>query len=336
MCVEEMNVIEEIRLSSPRTDLSAAKRCLLEKRLKAAVKGGANAQLIPRFPHHEGAPLSFAQQRLWFLDQLESDSPLYNLPQAIRLSGPLNIPALEESLTEIVRRHETLRTSFEAVKGKPVQRISSAPDFKLALMDLRDAPESRREDDLKRLLVSQAQRPFDLTRDLMLRAALFLLDETEHVLLLNMHHIASDAWSVGLLVNEMVALYEAFSGGAVSPLPNLPTQYADFAVWQRESLQGEALDRQLAYWKQQLRGASPILELPADHSRPAIQTFRGATESARLGPELYRALKSLNQQEGVTPFITLLAIFQTLLHRYTGRKDIVAGSPIAGRNRVET
>ena len=331
-----MNAIEEIRLSSPPADLSAAKRGLLEKRLKGAFKGGVKTNLIPKLPRHDGVALSFAQQRLWFLDQMESNSPLYNLPQAIRLSGSLNVPALEKSLAEIVRRHQTLRTTFEAVNGKPVQRISSAPDFKVTLMDLRQVPESRREEDLNRLLTSQAQRPFDLTRDVMLRASLFRLEETEHVLLLNMHHIASDAWSVGLLLEEMAALYQAFSAGAASPLPDLPVQYADFAVWQRECLQGEALQKQLAYWKQQIRGALPVLELSADHPRPAVQTFRGATESARLPSALYRALKSLNHQEGVTLFITLLAVFQTLLHRYTGQQDIVVGSPIAGRNRTET
>ncbi len=281
-------------------------------------------------------PLSFAQQRLWFLDQLEPGSPLYNVPQAIRMSGALNPQALQKSLETIVARHESLRTTFMMVDGSPVQVV--APNLKMALpvTDLSGLPEDEREAESRRLSTEEARQPFDLEHGPLIRAGLLRLQAEEHVLLLNMHHIISDGWSTGVFVRELRALYEAFSQDKPSPLPELPIQYADFAVWQREWLAGEVLERQLSYWKGQLTGAPAVIDLPTDRPRPAVQSYRGAHQSMRLSRELTEKLKELSQREGATLFMTLLAAFQTLLMRYTSQEDIVIGSPIAGRNRAET
>jgi amino acid adenylation domain-containing protein len=279
-------------------------------------------------------PLSFAQQRLWFLDQLEPNSPLYNVPQAIRLQGPLQVKALHQTLNTIVARHETLRTTFHAVDGIPRQVIAEHRTVALPLIDLSAWPEAAREAEAHRLIREEALHPFDLARDVLVRATLLRLGPAEHILLLTMHHIASDGWSMKVLSHEVAALYEAFTRGAPSPLPGLPIQYADYAVWQREWLQGEVLEAQLAYWREQLAGV-PELALPLDHPRPAIQTFRGARHALRISQPMTEALKALSQREGVTLFMTLLAAFQTLLQRYTGQDDIAVGSPIAGRTRAE-
>jgi amino acid adenylation domain-containing protein len=279
-------------------------------------------------------PLSFAQQRLWFLDQLEPHSPLYTVPQAIHLHGPLQVEALHQTLNAIVARHETLRTTFHAVDGIPRQVIAEHRTVVLALIDLSAWPEAARKAEAQRLMREEAQRPLDLTCDVLLRATLLRLGPAEHILLLTMHHIASDGWSMRVLSDEVATLYRAFARGAPSPLAALPIQYADYAVWQRQWLQGAVLDAQLAYWQAQLAGV-PVLELPLDHPRPAVQTFRGARQPLRLPQPLTEALKALSQREGVTLFMTLLAAFQTLLQRYTGQDDIAVGSPIAGRTRAE-
>jgi aspartate racemase len=280
--------------------------------------------------------LSFAQARLWFLEQLEPGSGAYNMPAAVRLTGSLDVAALKQSLQEIVQRHEALRTTFRMVSGEPIQVIAPILALAVPLVDLHELPEAQQEAQVEQLATEEAQQPFDLAMGPLLRAKLLHLSEAEHVLLLTMHHIVSDGWSMGVLIRELVALYEAFSTGKPSPLPQLPIQYADFAHWQRQWLQGEVLAAQLSYWQQQLTGAPPVLELPTDRPRPTVQTFRGATQFLALPEPLSQKLKSLSQRSGVTLFMTLLAAFQTLLYRYTGQEDICIGSPIANRNRSET
>jgi amino acid adenylation domain-containing protein len=280
-------------------------------------------------------PLSFAQERLWFLDQLEGGSATYNIPTAIKLSGLLNVAALESALQEILRRHEVLRTSFKTVDGSPIQVIDPNATLILPLIDLQTLAETEQAAEVQRLARIDAQTPFDLSQSPLVRATLLQLGENSHALLLNMHHIVSDGWSMGIFIHELSTLYQAFCRGESSPLSDLPIQYADFAYWQRQYLSGEVLEGQLDYWKEQLAGISPLLELPTDRPRPPVQTFRGSTLSMVLNAELTKKLKALNQQSGTTLFMTLLAAFAVLLSRYSGQKDIVVGSPIANRNRAE-
>src|SRR5690242_3602716 len=281
-------------------------------------------------------PLSFAQQRLWFLHLLDPHTAAYNMPFALRLSGQLNIPALERTLNEIVRRHEVLRTTFDALDGEPVQLIAATRQLELPLTDLSDLPPQEREVETRRLALQNALQPFDFARGPLLRASLLRLTDEEHVLSVTMHHIVSDGWSMGVLVHEVAALYTAFSTGRPSPLPELSIQYADYAQWQREWLTGEVLTEQLNYWKEKLDGAPAVLELPGDRPRPAVQTFKGESEVFTLTKDLSGALNQLCQSEGVTMFMLLLAGFQTLLYRYTGQQDIVVGSPVANRNQTAT
>ncbi|HSL71196.1 MAG TPA: condensation domain-containing protein, partial [Longimicrobiales bacterium] len=280
-------------------------------------------------------PLSFAQQRLWFLDQLQPGVTAYNIPGALRLRGALNLTALEQSLNEIIARHETLRTVFSVVDGQPVQWIRSSLTISIVSTAVEAPAAEEWEAEVRQLAREEAARPFDLEAGPLLRARLLRLGEREHVLLLTMHHIVSDGWSMGVLVRELCALYEAFSQGGESPLAPLRVQYADYAQWQREHLVGEMLEQQLQYWREQLAGAPALLELPADRPRPAVQSFRGARESVRLGEDLTRALKELSRAEGVTLFMTLLAGFAVLLWRYTGEGDVVVGTPVANRGRRE-
>ncbi len=305
--------------------------------IEKAMRGNQQQEItaIPRVTRDRELPLSFAQQRLWFLDQLEPASPSYNLPKSVRLFGELNVAALSQSINEIVRRHEILRTSFATSDGKPIQIISPSVSLRLPMVDLQNIPPSEREVEVYRLAKAEAQKAFHLAESLLLRASLLRLGEDEHVILLTLHHIVSDGWSTGVLIREMAALYEAFSCGRPSPLPELPIQYADFAVWQREWLQGQVLETQLTYWKQQLKGDLPILQLPCDRPRPAVQSFAGKTLSFVLPKTLTEALKALSYRQNVTLFMTLLAAFKTLLYRYTGQEDILIGSPIANRNRAE-
>jgi amino acid adenylation domain-containing protein len=282
-----------------------------------------------------GIPLSFAQQRLWFLDQLAHGSPFYNLSAALRFKGQLNVLALEQSLNEIIKRHEVLRTTFVSVDWRPVQNIAPESSLSWRLVDLNKLPAARREHLIRRLSVQEAQRPFDLTRDVLLRAVLVRLEPQESVLLLTMHHIVFDAWSMAIFNQELTAFYNAFAGGRRPALPDLPVQYADFACWQRQWLQGQVLEEQLGYWKKQLGGKLPILQLPTDRLQPPIQTFRGATHFFHLPQGLSEDLKALSRREGVTLFMTLLAGFKTLLYCYTGQEDVLVGAPIANRNRSE-
>ncbi len=281
------------------------------------------------------APLSFAQERLWFLDQLEPGNVAYNIAEAVRLTGQLDVAALRNSLCEIVRRHETLRTIFAATDGYPFQLVAPPTPLPLALIDLQHFPKVEREKEAWRLVSIEAHRPFNLAKGPLFRASLLRLQEKEHILVLTMHHIIFDGWSMRVLVQEFAALYKAFSAGMPSPLSDLPVQYRDFAAWQRRWLRGDELDRQLAYWREQLRGMPEVLELPADHPRPPIPTFRGAQQPFALSRPLTERLRQLARQERATLFMVLLAAFETLLHRYTGRTDIVVGSPIANRSRAE-
>ncbi len=279
-------------------------------------------------------PLSFAQQRLWFLDQLIPNNPFYNIPLALHLTGSLKLAALEQTFNEIVQRHEALRTTIVVQKGQPVQVINPTLTIPLPIIDLRQLPQAEREIQARRLTTQEAQRPFNLSTDSLLQVKLLWLDETQYILLLTMHHIVSDGWSIGVLIQEIAALYTAFASNQSSPLPKLTIQYADFAYWQRQWLQGEVLKKQLSYWQKQLDGIS-MLNLPTDRPRLAVQTYQGARQPLQLSKSLSKALLALGQQEGVTLFITLLAAFQALLYRYTQQEDIAIGSPIANRNRSE-
>ncbi|MBR8835476.1 MAG: amino acid adenylation domain-containing protein [Stigonema ocellatum SAG 48.90 = DSM 106950] len=276
-------------------------------------------------------PLSFAQERLWFLDQLVPENPSYNVTEAIRLTGSLNLAALEKSFNEIIRRHETLRTIFATVDGQPVQVIHDPPHFKLSVVNLQELPRIEREAYAQQLATEEGQQIFNLSQGPLLRVTLLQLDDQEYLLLLNLHHILCDDWSLGVLYKELTALYEDFSTGKPSLLPELVIQYADFAIWQRQWLQQKVLEKQLAYWGQQLADL-PVLQLPTDRPRPLVPTYQGALEPLSLPPTLTAALKVLSQQEGVTLFMTLLAAFQTLLCRYTNSEDIPVGSAIANRH----
>jgi amino acid adenylation domain-containing protein len=286
-------------------------------------------------PRTETLSLSFAQTRLWFIDQLETNSVFYNIPVAMRLVGDLNQAALAQSLSEIINRHEILRTNFITIDGEPVQIIHPEMAWQLEIIDWQHLSSTEAEMSCQELMSSQRQQPFDLATATLIRATLGLLSQTEQILLICMHHIISDGWSMGVLREELALLYNAYSQGQPSPLELMPVQYADFAVWQRQWLHGEVLDSQLNYWQHQLADAPQFLPLPTDRPRPAVQRFRGAHSTFALSPELSQGLTQLSQQQGVTLFMTLLAAFDTLLYRYTGQADILVGSPIANRNRQE-
>ncbi len=294
------------------------------------------AATISRRPQDRDSPLSFAQQRLWFLDQLEPGRPTYNSPLALRLEGRLVPGALADAVTAIVARHEALRTTFATRDGIPVQIVHPPAPVAVPEIDLTDVAAGEREAALARRLAEEAARPFDLTRDSMLRAALFRLGPEHHALLLVLHHIATDGWSTGLLVGELAELYNAAHAGRAPRLAPLPIQYADYAVWQRSWLQGEVLERQLAYWKAKLAGAPTVLDLPLDRPRPPIQGGPAASHPVTLPRPLTDALKALGRQHRVTLFMTLLAAWQILLARYSRQEDILIGAPIAGRTRVQT
>ena len=291
---------------------------------------------IVRIPRDQSLPLSFAQQRLWVLDQLEPHNPLYNIPRTLRMTGTLHVGALEKAINEILRRHESQRTTFAVKDGQPVQVIAPSLTIKLVPEDLASIPEAQRESEARRIGIAEAQRPFDLATGPLVRARLLRLAADDHILLLTMHHIVSDAWSAAIALSELSALYEAFSNGRPSPLAELPIQYADYAAWQRTWFQGEVLEKQLAYWRKQLAGAPPLLDLPSDRPRPDVRSFHGALESVPLSPELSKGLKKFSQQEGVTLFMTLLAGFETLLSRYSGQEQIVLGTDLANRTTTET
>ncbi|MEA2602871.1 MAG: hypothetical protein QOF89_3863 [Acidobacteriota bacterium] len=323
--------------------LSAEKLELLARRVQSRKKDGPPAQAaIPRLPRPGGGgsfPLSYAQRRMWFLHELEPESPVYNESFGVRLRGRLHAQALAASLRAIVQRHEALRTRFEAVAAEPVQIVSPAVEEEafggLPVIDLSalDAPIRSRE--AERLAAVERRRPFDLTRGPLLRVALVRLAAEEHHLLINVHHVTADMWAIGVMIGELSALYAAFRGGRASPLPALPVQYADYAVWQRQWLAGERLGGLLAWWRERLAGLAPVLELPGDRPRPAVQSFRGGSLPVALPPPLAAALHELARRGEATLFMVLLAGFQTLLYRTTGQDDLAVGSPIANRGRRE-
>ncbi len=318
-------------------NISDAKRALLQKYLRGEVDEElTSSRSIAKRSRTSAPRLSFAQERLWFLDQLMPASPVFNVPIAVRLLTPVDVSALQQSLKEIACRHEVFRTTFTTVEGKPEPVVANALDLKLAVIDLSTLRDSERETEARCLIKEEALRPFDLACGPLIRTGLIRLSEHESIFLLTMHHIISDGWSVVRFFQEVSALHRAFASGQASPLSELPIQYADYAAWQREWLRGEVLERQLAYWKDQLSGELPVLELPTDRPRPALQTYPGARVSLTLSNELSDAVVALSQREGVTLFMTLLAAFKLLLHHYTAQEDIVVGSPIANRPRAET
>ncbi|WP_279432879.1 condensation domain-containing protein, partial [Nostoc sp. 106C] len=290
---------------------------------------------MPKLSNRESLPLSYAQQRMWFWEQLQPGSSIYHIAQALQLQGDLNIPALQKSLNEIAARHEALRTNFIVQDGNPVQVIQEPRAVELLVFNLQDIPNSDRPNQIEQLLQQQTHRPFDFASDLMVRGCLLQLDKQEHILVLVMHHIASDGWSMNIVWQELADLYQAFVSGQPNPLVELPIQYADYAVWQRQWLEAQVQQTQLNYWQQQLAAAPPVLELPTDRPRPPVQTYQGAGQSFTLSPELSQALQKLSRQEGATLFMTLLAAFQTLLYRYSRQEDILVGCAIASRNHQE-
>ncbi|NOK39008.1 amino acid adenylation domain-containing protein, partial [Corallococcus exercitus] len=324
--------------------LSPEKQALLLKKLRSTTTAVPNTparqQSLPplgRRPQGTKAPLSFAQQRLWFLEQLEPDTARYNIPSAVRLQGPLDVAVLERAFEALGNRHESLRTTFrqDAEADSAEQVISTVQPLRMQVVDLSLIPPEQRQPEVLRRAQAEAGRPFNLVTGPLFRASLLRLDAEEHVLVLCMHHIVSDGWSTAVFVREMGTLYAAFLQGHPSPLPELPLQYADYAVWQRAWLRDEELERQLSYWRQQLADAPALLKLPTDRPRPAEQSFRGAGHPVLLSRQLSDALKAFAQREGVTPFMLLLATFQLLLSRYAGQDDVSVGSSIAGRRLAE-
>ena len=313
--------------------LSTAKQALLAKWLRKGNAGGsAEENAIPRRQGSGPAPLSLEQQRLWFFNQLEPGSPLYNMPIASRLRGSLNPAALQQAMDAVMARHEALRTRF--VGQEPAQTVDAPSSVPMQAIDLRHLPIAQREAEARRLLEVESKVPFDLSRDLMVRTVLVRLDEQDWVFLVLMHHIASDDWSWRVFCSEVAAAYEAVVASRQPALPEPAIQYGDFAVWQKDWLRGESLKKDMEYWRKQLDGAPPILELPTDFPRPVSQTFRGACEWLEFSPRLSEEINALSQAGNFTPYMILLAAFQALLHRYTGQEDIVLGSPVAGRARA--
>ncbi|MBE7384654.1 MAG: amino acid adenylation domain-containing protein [Leptolyngbya sp. SIO1E4] len=329
------HVPKNILTSNLRNQIAERKPEIIEFLQRADFASRSRAELILLIPRHTHLPLSFAQQRLWFLQQLEPDNPFYNEHLAVQLTGTLNVVALEQSVNQIVQRHEVLRTTFKVLDGQPVQIIAPQLTLAIPLVDLSELSEAEQQKEAYRLATEQNQRPFDLVQGPLLRWTLLRLSQDNHVLLFTIHHTVYDTWSLGVIIRELSDLYQAFLTGKSSSLPELPIQYADFAVWQRQELQGENLKSQLAYWKRQLANAPPLLQLPTDHPRPAVPTYRGAGQSFRLSKHLTQALKALSHKAEATLFMTLLAAFKVLLYRYAGQTDIIVGSPIANRTQAE-
>lgn len=326
----------EVMTSELLDELAARKAEILSFLRDATLANRPQPPVIKRLPRGGDLSVSFAQARLWLLNEFEPDGGIaYNVPLLFVLEGNLNLAILEQSLSEIVRRHEVLRAYFLAKDGQPVQKIAGAEPVKIAVVDLQALPEVARQKEADRITLSHARQPFDLRQAPLVRATLLTLFPEEQVLLVIVHHIVFDGWSIGVFERELSTLYNAYLAGTAPPLPELPIQYVDFAAWQREWFQGEVLERQLRYWKEKLSGSLPVLELPADRPRPAVQTYNGSKLSFTISKELTEALKILSQREGVTLFVTLLAAFDVLLLRYSGQEDLLVGTPIANRNRAE-
>ncbi|MBW4685871.1 MAG: amino acid adenylation domain-containing protein [Komarekiella atlantica HA4396-MV6] len=318
-------------MDKQHSNLSPAKKALLEK-----WKGGKfQADTISKRQTSKNIPLSFSQQRLWFIDQLYHGSSFYNIPIAFDIKGQLSITALQQSLNEILKRHEIWRTNFRLVNGEPIQEITPQLTWDLPIINLEHLSGKDWEGEVKKLVAEEATKPFNLAKGLLVRATLLRLSAEEYILLLTMHHIITDGWSCGVFLRELSTLYAAFSTNQLSGLPELPIQYADFTIWQRDRIQGKFLATNLNYWKQQLSGELSILQLPTDRPRPTVTTFAGAKQYFTLSTALTDALKQLSQREDATLFMSLLAAFNILLYRYTDQEDILIGSPIANRNRAE-
>lgn len=317
--------------------VSSAKRDLLAKLLRGDLQQESSTiAAIRQRVSDAPARLSFAQERLWFLDQLMPGSPVFNVPMAVRTSRPLDLDTLQRTVDEIVRRHEVFRTAFAAHEGIPKPFVSSQAKVRVDLVDLSSLDESLREAEAQCLVQAEVTRPFDISQAPLIRTTLIKIGEAESMFILTMHHIVSDGTSILIFFRELTALYQAFVKNDPSPLAELPIQYADYALWQRDWLRNENVSQQLAYWKDKLRGNLPVLDLPTDHARPHIQTHSGARVVRTLSEDLTRSLTAVSQHEGATLFMTLLAAFQTLLHRYSGQDDIIVGSPISNRPRSET
>jgi hypothetical protein len=323
-----MMLPEQIAQLSPR------QRTLLELRLGRRTVRPPD-RIVPAASGTACFPLSFSQQRLWFVDQLEGGSPFYNISDALHLAGSLEVAVLKRALDEVVRRHNILRTVFTEQDGGPVQIVQPSSGAELPLVDLSALPLERRRRETRRLVREEAYRTFDLARGPLLRFRVLRLKEQEHVMICVFHHIISDWWSLKVLVREVSILYKAFLEGAGSPLGELAIQYQDFAVWQRQRLQGESLEAQLSYWRRQLAGAPYLLEFPSDHPRPLSQTFRGSQHMFELSCEQTSALRALSHAANCTLFATLLAAFKILLHYHSGSEDILVSAPISYRNWVE-
>lgn len=331
-----------LRYSAPQGTLTPALKAELSQRkaeildfLCQATATPATCQPLLPTSRNATLPLSFAQQRLWFLNQLTPGSSVYNISGAVEIQGLLNVAALENSLNEIIQRHEIWRTTFKTLDGEPIQVIAPSFSFTLKQVDLRQVSIEQQANEVKLFITKEAQQPFNLSTAPLLRATLLQLGDVSYVLILTIHHIVFDAWSMGVLVRELAALYEANSYGITHTLPELPIQYADFACWQRQWLQGEVLSTQLTYWKQKLSSNLPLLQLPTDRPRLPQPNFQGGRRSLTLSKTLSEALKNLSQQSGATLFMTLLAAFKTLLYRYTGQEDLLVGTATAGRNQPE-
>ncbi|PSB30550.1 condensation domain-containing protein [Chlorogloea sp. CCALA 695] len=322
---------EKLRYSAPKGKITPTLLTQMRER-KAEIIQLLSQDSAIHPAKRDNLPLSFAQQRLWFVEQLQPHTSTYNEPVALHLVGNLDTAVLEESINEIIRRHEILRTTFIAIAGQPMQVISPSLQVKVAVIDVSNLSKP----EVQELADTEAKLPFDLTKLPLIRLTLLKLGDLENILLLTVHHIVWDGWSIGVLIRELSALYRAFSSNQPSPLPELTIQYADFAVWQRNRLQGKVLSEKLAYWQAQLGNNLPVLQLPTIRPRAEVKTNRGASQSFLLPFNLTEAIQALSQQENVSLFMTLLAAFQVLLWRYTNQEDIVIGTDIANRSRVET
>lgn len=316
--------------------LSPQQKALLMERLRARKEEPSGGVIRPRAGRANVAPLSFAQERIWFLDRLEPGGLAYNLPFALRLTGPLDVPRLERCVNEIVARHEILRTTFAEKDGRPIQVIAPSLTLSVPVTDLRHLGAGEREAEGRRLVAAEAWRKFDLARGPLLSCGVLRLAEQEHVWMLTMHHIITDGWSIGVFVRELITLYEAFGRGEPSPLPPLPIQYADFVEWQHQWLRGQVLEEELSYWKQQLGGAPHRSSVPTDLPRPPVRSFRGARRSVVLPKAQADGLRDLARAEGATLFMALLTVYEVLLHYLSKSEDIAIGFLIANRNRRET
>lgn len=324
-------MVDSDELKRRLASLSPEKRALLEKRMAAAVRPAS----IPRRAPADRTPVSFSQRRLWFLDQMEPGNPAYNVFRGVVLRGPLNVDALERSLSEVVRRHEILRTTFPLEAGEPVQRIAQPVSVALPVDEMTDVPAALHREQAEKIAAAEAANAFDLSKDRLLKARLLCFSADEHILVLVMHHIAVDGWSVGILFRELVAHYDAFSRGLESPLPPLPIQFADYALWERSQFSGEKMERQLDYWTRQLASVPPFLNLPSDKPRPAVQSSHGARYYLHLPGLPIDALKAAARRESATLYMALLAAFQALLGRYAGQDHFAVGSPMACREMPE-